>query len=327
LLYNNTFAADGVTPVNYSEVTLDLGSAQDWTSNAADEVVMSIRGNAVTFAEIDGYVAMCAEGADIYGTEDEFRFAYKTLNGDGSITVRVDSIEAANVWSKAGIMIRNSLEPNDVHVTTILAANDTAEFENRTEVGGSTSNTDVTDFGAPCWLRITRTGDDFTAECSKDGIEWQSFEADANNASTETVEMGNTVYIGLVVTSHEADVTAAATFYNATLTGNVSAGDWTVEAIGDTDQAEGMNTVDKLYLALEDSGGHRHDVYAPIVTVVGWGDWYEWRISQSEFTSNGVDMASIKKIIVGVGDPADPMHGQGTIFIDDIGYGRTFVEP
>jgi hypothetical protein len=34
-------------------------------------------------------------------------------------------------------------------------------------------------------------------------------------------------------------------------------------------------------------------------------------------------MASIKKIIVGVGDSVDPMHGQGTIFIDDIGYGHS----
>jgi hypothetical protein len=313
--------------VNYSEVTLDLGSAQDWTSNAADEVVMSFRGNAVTFYESeDGYIAMCAEGADIYGSEDEFRYAYKTLTGDGSITVRVDSVEAANVWTKAGIMMRNSLDPNDIHVTAVLAASGTAELEYRDEMSGDTTTQDVTDLGAPCWLKITRTGDDFTLERSKDGVEWLSFETDANNASTVTVDMGNTVYIGLAVTSHEADVTAAATFYNPTLTGNVSAGDWTVEAIGDTDQAEGMNTVDKLYLALEDSGGHRHDVFVPEASAVGWGTWYEWRIPQSEFISNGVNMAGIKKIIVGVGDAADPMHGQGTIFIDDIGYGHTLIE-
>jgi regulation of enolase protein 1 (concanavalin A-like superfamily) len=326
LLYNNTFAADGVTPVDYSEVTLDLGSAQNWTSNGADEVIMSFHGNAVEFYESDdGSIAMSAEGVDIYDVTDEFRYAYKTLNGDGSITVRVDSIQNTNVWSKAGIMIRNSLEPNDVHVTAVLAASGTAELEYRSEIGGSTSTQDVTGLGNPCWLRITRSGDDFTLERSTDGVEWLSFETDANNASTETVEMGNTVYIGLVVTSHEADIAAAATFYNPTTTGNVSGADWTVEAIGDTEQLS-VNTIDKLYLALVDSGGHRHDVYAPVATAVGWGDWYEWKIPQSEYSSNGVNMASIKKIIVGVGDAADPMHGQGTIFIDDIGYGHTLIE-
>ena len=317
VLYDNT------APVNYSEVTLVLDSAQNWSGNGADEVVMSFRGNAVEFYESDdGYIAMSAEGVDIYGTEDEFRYAYKTLQGDGSITVRVDSIETANVWSKAGIMIRNSLDANDVHVTAILAANDIAEFESRSEMGGTTSNTDVADFGAPCWLRITRTGDDFTAECSKDGLEWQSFEADANNATTINIDMGNTVYIGLVVTSHEPDVAAAATFYNPTTTGNVTGDDWTVEVIGADTEFEVVNTIDKLYVALEDSSGSRHDVYAPVITAVGWGDWYEWIIPQSEFSTNGVNMTRVKKIIVGVGDPSDPMNGSGMIFIDDIGYGH-----
>jgi regulation of enolase protein 1 (concanavalin A-like superfamily) len=322
LFYDNTGTAD------YSEAELVLDPAQDWTGNAADEVIMHFRGNAVEFYESDdGYVAMSAEGTDIYGTEDEFRYAYKTLRGDGSITVRVDSIQNANVWSKAGIMIRNSLDPNSVHVTAILAASGIAEVESRTEKGGSTTNTDVADFGSPCWLRITRSGDDFTAECSKDGLEWQSFEADTNDVSTETIEMGNTVYIGLVVTSHEPDVVAAATFYNPTTTGNVTGDDWTVEIIGDDTEYESMNTIDKLYIALEDNNGNRRDVYVPEVTAVGWGSWYEWIIPQSEFTSAGVDMTSVKKIIVGVGDPSDPMKGEGLIFIDDIGYGRSIPEP
>ena len=139
------------------------------------------------------------------------------------------------------------------------------------------------------------------------------------------MEMGNTVCIGLFVCSHVADTLAAATFYGVETTGAVS-GDWTVEAIGDEEQAEGGNTLDKLYMAIEDSSGNRHDVYAPEVTAVGWGDWYTMTIPQSEFSSNGVNMSSVKKIIVGVGDPDDPMNGSGMIFIDDIGYGHTIVE-
>jgi len=30
---------------------------------------------------------------------------------------------------------------------------------------------------------------------------------------------------------------------------------------------------------------------------------------------------------VGVGSTSSPMHGKGMIFMDDIGYGRAFVEP
>jgi hypothetical protein len=323
VLYNNT------APVNYSEVTLVLDSAQNWTGNGADEVVMNFRGNAVTFYESDdGYIAMSGEGADVWGTEDEFRYAYKTLTGDGSITVRADSIENTNDYAKAGIMMRNSLDSNDIHVAAVFSpiTNGTGEFEVRSTKGGTTDTTDVFGIGGPLWLRITRSGNDFTAECSEDGVNWRSFETDPNVATTETVEMGNTIYIGLLVCSHVTDVVGAATFYGAETTGNVTGDDWTIAAIGDTEQAEGMNTIDKLYIALEDSSGHRHDVYAPVITAVGWGDWYEWIIPQSEFSSNGVSMTSIKKIIVGVGDPDDPMNGSGMIFIDDIGYGHSLAE-
>jgi regulation of enolase protein 1 (concanavalin A-like superfamily) len=268
---------------------------------------------------------MSAEGADIYGETDEFRYAYKTLSGNGSITVRVDSIENANVWSKAGIMIRDSLDANSVHVTTVLAASGTAELESRSEKGGTTATTDVTDFGNPCWLRITRTGDDFTAELSKDGLEWRSFVEDANEPSTVTVEMGNTVNIGLAVTSHEADVLAAATFYNPTTTGNVSSGNWTVLEIGDTDQAEGTNTLDLLYVTLEDDSGNSATVYAP-GAAVGSGSWMALSILYDDLEAQGVDVSEIKTISVGIGDPSDPMKGQGVIYLDDVLFGHPYEE-
>ena len=119
---------------------------------------------------------------------------------------------------------------------------------------------------------------------------------------------------------------SAATFYGVDTTVNVT-GDWTIAGIGFSDQADGDNTIDTLYFALEDDGGTRHDVPAPVITAVGWGDWYEWIIPYSEFTSNGVDMTGVRKIIVGVGSTSDPMNGKGMIFMDGIGYGRAFVEP
>jgi hypothetical protein len=36
----------------------------------------------------------------------------------------------------------------------------------------------------------------------------------------------------------------------------------------------------------------------------------------------GVDVSRVRTMIVGVGDRADPKHGSGLIYIDDIQYGR-----
>ena len=326
LLYNNT------APVDYSETVLVLDSTQDWTTNAAEEVVLHFRGNAVTFYESnDGYIAMSGEGADIWGNDDEFRYAYKTLNGNGSMIVRLDSLEKLNNNTNAGIMIREIPEdPNSVMALVAMRSSGDTALQWRTVRSGyvyqSEAGTDerIADF--PVWLKLTREGDTITGQRSFDGVIWEPIGEDPNTATTTIVSMSNQVYIGLFVCSHTEDTLSGATFYGLETTGNVT-GDWTVAAVGDTEQAEGQNTIDKLYMALEDNNGNRWDVNAPVMTAVGWGDWYQWIIPQSEFISAGVNMTRIKKIIVGIGDINNPMHGKGMIFIDDIGYGRKIVEP
>ena len=60
-------------------------------------------------------------GADIWDASDQFRFVYQTLNGDGEIVARVDSLQNTDVWAKAGIMIREDLAgdaPNVLVATT-----------------------------------------------------------------------------------------------------------------------------------------------------------------------------------------------------------------
>ena len=47
----------------------------------------------------DGVYTVQASGADIWGTQDEFRFVYVNLAGDGEVTARVDSVSATDVWT------------------------------------------------------------------------------------------------------------------------------------------------------------------------------------------------------------------------------------
>lgn len=54
---------------------------------------LDVRGLAPAFDEdADGNIVMSAAGADIWGTADQFRFAYQRLSGDGSITARVNRL-------------------------------------------------------------------------------------------------------------------------------------------------------------------------------------------------------------------------------------------
>ena len=138
--------------------------------------------------------------------------------------------------------------------------------------------------------------------------------------------MGNNVYVGLAVTSSSVDNDdttddlAAATFSEVEITGNVS-GDWQVVNIGDDEQAEGSNTIDILYVSIEDSSGNRYTVYAP-ANAIGSGEWMEWLIPYSEF--DGVNMTKVKKIALGVADEAGALNGSGIVYIDNIGLGTEF---
>ena len=56
--------------------------------------------------------------------------------------------------------------------------------------------------------------------------------------------------------------------------------------------------------------------------------WTEWQIDLSEFASQGVNLADVDKIAIGLGATGDPAAagGSGTVFVDDITLLRPAVE-
>ncbi|MHC4517760.1 MAG: hypothetical protein ACYTAS_04160, partial [Planctomycetota bacterium] len=86
--------ANDVAPF-YSEAEYDLGSV-NLNINGADTLRLFISGQAPTFVETaGGSILMNAIGNDIWNEADQFRYAYRTLTGDGSMTVRVDAIDGS----------------------------------------------------------------------------------------------------------------------------------------------------------------------------------------------------------------------------------------
>ena len=61
-------------------------------------------------------------GADVWGTADAFHYAYRTLDGDGTIVARVASIQNVHAWTKAGVMIGNSLSPSAAQAFMLVAS-------------------------------------------------------------------------------------------------------------------------------------------------------------------------------------------------------------
>ena len=58
---------------------------------------------------------------------------------------------------------------------------------------------------APHWVKLTRSGNTFTAYESSDGTSW-------TQVGTDTIPMAQMVYVGLAVTSHTTSASATCTF-------------------------------------------------------------------------------------------------------------------
>jgi len=159
-----------------------------------------------------GTFTVTGAGADVWGTADALQFAYQSMTGDFTIVARVVSIQNVNAWTKAGVMIRNSLSPSAAQGFVLVAssASKGVPFQRRLADGNVTVTTSGSQSTAPRWVKLVRSGSMISGYESPDGTTWTLVDSDQ-------FVMGSTVLVGLGVSSHVAGTTAIATFDNVTV--------------------------------------------------------------------------------------------------------------
>jgi regulation of enolase protein 1 (concanavalin A-like superfamily) len=158
----------------------------------------------------NGTFSVTGSGADVWGTADAFNYARAQMTGDGTIIARVASVQYADKWTKAGVMIRETLAAGSAHAFMLVSPGKGLAFQRRPVANGDSVNTPGSLNTAPRWVKLTRTGNVFNAYESGDGANWTL-------VGTETIPMGSTVYVGLAVTSHTTSTSATATFDNVVI--------------------------------------------------------------------------------------------------------------
>ena len=78
-------------------------------------------------------------GADVWGTADAFDYVYRPMTGDGWIVARVASVQNTSSWSKAGVMIRESLDAGAAHAYMLVSFSKGLAFQRRAVAGGDSS--------------------------------------------------------------------------------------------------------------------------------------------------------------------------------------------
>ena len=184
--WGGTSAPSGTLPSGWASSDVGAVAASGWADSSGND--FSLGGS----------------GADIWDSSDEFRYAYRTLNGDGSIVARVNSVDYYHPWSKGGVMMRESLSPGSAHAFMLASAANGLGFQRRTSSGGGSSHTGVGG-GPGYYVKLVRSGNTFNAYSSADGSNWSLVGA-------EYISMGTTIYVGVAVTSHLDGAIAGAAF-------------------------------------------------------------------------------------------------------------------
>jgi outer membrane protein assembly factor BamB len=178
----------------------------------------------------DGSMTVTAAGTAIHGTGDQFRFIWRPsavistavpgagniASGDGQVLVDLTQQSTQNVTPQAGIMFRQSADPQSPFYAVLEYPNNNPEKQPlpvirvwyRTQFGANAIQANKyypTTY--PQYMLIQRQGDVFTASVSTDGVNYV-----AMAGSTATVVMPASLMEGIAVDSGAAANTGTATF-------------------------------------------------------------------------------------------------------------------
>lgn len=175
--------------------------------------------NLATFGT-NNVLASCGSGLDIQGTDDQFRFDYYPLTGNGEIKARMLSMTAPTgaFGNKGGIMIREAATRDAKYVALLqnkqTNPNDSAlRYQNRPTTGAETVNDYVEGYSEPKWMKIVRTGDTFVSYTATTGLDWTP-------VATITIAMSQTVLAGFAITSIDNNAVSCAVFDNISKPGS-----------------------------------------------------------------------------------------------------------
>jgi hypothetical protein len=143
-------------------------------------------------------------GANIWGTADSFGYVYQPFDGDGWIFVGRPTLENTSTFAKAGVMMRESLDPSSRHVIFDMRPNGQTEFMARWTPGGETGFIASAPMTFPSGLMLYRNGSIVSA--------WVPGANGPQKIGETSILMGRRIYVGVAVTSQDPTTLTTSTF-------------------------------------------------------------------------------------------------------------------
>ena len=146
-----------------------------------------------------------AQCHDLWDTTDDALFVHREPMAAGQITARVVSMIPTDAWSKAGVMIRESMEPGARHAIMVVTPGQGSAFQRRDNPGETTKHVGGPAVSAPYWVRLRWFKGEVVASASQDGKNWKE-------TGRATMPFGGLLLPGLCLSGHNAGQMGAASF-------------------------------------------------------------------------------------------------------------------
>ncbi|MHC4535914.1 MAG: hypothetical protein ACYS6K_18345 [Planctomycetota bacterium] len=176
-------------------------------------VDIGIEGGSASFDPQTGTWIVTADGADIWGTSDQFHFVYQDVcDMDFQVTATVTDLEDTHEWAKAGIMLRDELTQDSAYSMIAVTPGRGLAFQVRYNSGETTVSMHggpAAHLKVPISLRLVAIGHTVTGYYYADGM-WIKLGATTDDCKCYGAD--NAGHVGLAVTSHVEGTPTTATF-------------------------------------------------------------------------------------------------------------------
>lgn len=150
-------------------------------------------------------------GYNVWFDHDEFHYAWKRMKGDFIVYTRAQFVgKGVDPHRKVGWMVRSSLDSNSAHINAVVHGDGLTSLQYRKTTGAQTDELKSKLTGADV-IELERKGNTYTMRVAKFGEPFVTEEV-------AELKLGDEVYVGLFVGSHNKDVVEKGIFKDVRIT-------------------------------------------------------------------------------------------------------------
>ncbi|MCB0079527.1 MAG: hypothetical protein KDE47_01285, partial [Caldilineaceae bacterium] len=166
----------------------------------------------------DGQIyTISGAGANIWGDHDDFHYVWRRMTGNFIVTAQVNFVgEGVELHRKLHWMARSALDTASPHVTTAIHGDGLTSLQFRRGQGARTEEI-VASITHADVIQLERRGNSYIMSVARYGETFHTIQV-------ADLDLGDEVYVGLALCSHNADVVETAEFRNVRIVVPVAEG-------------------------------------------------------------------------------------------------------